>query len=88
MRRSVYFGRYWLAPIQTAHWTFEVVAFTKGSARKRLRAAWLEHQRQTGAELTFAELLEDGSVYFDARVTGTVYRDGSPMRLDEGEGLK
>lgn len=68
-----------LAILETANFTFHVVAETQTAAREALTAAWDQHRRHSGAGYGWDDV-EDGVWYIPVTL-GTVYRDGTAMQV-------
>jgi hypothetical protein len=65
------------ARLETPNYTFDVLAATREDAERKLRDAWGRHQRQTGAEMPWIELLD--SVSYREMQINVAYRDGNVL---------
>lgn len=63
----------WHWRIETANFTFDVVATSEAEARDLMQRAWARHKRLTGASWGWADVSEGRPV---RRVLGAVLRDG------------
>jgi len=69
---------FYLAVLETPHFTFQCVAESEHQAHDRMSAAWNTHRRQTGATATWAEMRDDMNI--TEIEIGQVYRDGRRVR--------
>jgi hypothetical protein len=66
----------WKASLDTRNFSFEAYGTSEDAAIATLKHGWEIHARATGADMTWAELDEGGSVDTLEIELGVPYRDG------------
>jgi len=67
--------RLWWAHLETRNYEFDAFGLTEAEALAELKAGWRRHRLQSGATMTWSELVEGGDVNAMEIETHTCYID-------------